>query len=205
MGFNRTNSVFLTKTTLFQLSVILPNDGYFYNQSYRESKGDSLKEKSYHKLEDIFDFVSEFFGKNDFKLKVFYLTWRNRVNIKAMCPELRVWLQITYEDGYPEEEVTEWYTKDKLKQILGDQKIKFRISMYLDEPFQILISTKYLFSDKVTSSVETSLSWNNTTYSEISLFIGKNYLCSVETIDFNLETKAYSDNVTNYIGVLMLK
>jgi hypothetical protein len=78
----------------FTYSIKLPNDGYFYNQSYRESKGDYLKEKSYHNLEDIFDFVSEFFGKNDFKIKVFYLTWRNRVNIQAMCPELRVHLKM---------------------------------------------------------------------------------------------------------------
>ena len=50
----------------------------------------------------------------------------------------------------------------------------------------------------------TSLICSNLTYSEISRFIGKNYLCSVETIDFKLETKVYSHNVTNYIGVLLL-
>lgn len=111
----------------FTYSIKLPNDRYFYNQSYRESKRDRLKEKSYHKLEDIFDFVSSFFGKNDFKIKVFYLTWRNRVEIKTMCPELRVWLQITFENGYPEEDVAEWHTKDELKQILGDQRTKNKI------------------------------------------------------------------------------
>jgi hypothetical protein len=106
----------------FTYSIKLPNDGYFYNQSYRASKGDYLKEKSFHKFEDIFNFVFEFFGKNDFKIQVLYLTSRNRVNIKAMCPELCVWLQITFENGYPDEEITEWCTKDKLLQILEIKK-----------------------------------------------------------------------------------
>ena len=63
-----------------------------------------------------------FFGKNEFKTRVFYLTWRNRINIKAMCPKLCVWLQITFENVYPKEEVTEWYDQDKLQQILQEKQ-----------------------------------------------------------------------------------
>jgi hypothetical protein len=108
----------------FTYSIKLPNDGYFYNQSYcdKSSKGEYLKQDSYHKLQDIFDYMYQFFGKNEFKTRVFYLTKRNRINIKAMCPKLCVWLQITFENGYPKEEVTEWYDQDKLKQILQQKQ-----------------------------------------------------------------------------------
>jgi hypothetical protein len=110
----------------FTYSIKLPNDGYFYNQSYQDKsiKGEYLKEDAFHVLEDIFNFIFEFFGDHKFQTRVFYLTWRNRMNVKAVCEELRVWLQITFENGLPKEKVTEWYDETKLKDILEKQKNK---------------------------------------------------------------------------------
>ena len=73
-----------------------------------------------------------------------------------------------------------------------------------------LLCKKYLFGVTLLIRLKpylfgiTSLVRINRTHSEISLFIAKNHLCLVETTDFNLETKVYYCNATNYIGVLII-
>jgi hypothetical protein len=109
----------------FTYSIKLPNDGYVYNKSYEKSRNEPqyLRDQSYIQIKDIIEFVQQFFEGRKFQLMIFYLTYRNRVTIEAKCADLRVWLQITFENGYPKEKVSlEWYDQDKLKKLLEDQR-----------------------------------------------------------------------------------
>lgn len=98
----------------------LPNDGYNYNKRCEsvEEGVQVLKEDSIDRLENIMNYALKFFDDENISVRIFYLTKKNRLNIKVRSEALKSWLQITYEYGYPKEKLSKWYTKNDILSLL---------------------------------------------------------------------------------------
>jgi hypothetical protein len=83
---------------------------------------ESFKKENFNALKDFFDYIENFFDRHPYSWIVFDFTGRNRVFLKVDCEELRVCLQISFENRYPEVDVTDGYTREDLKKILKNFK-----------------------------------------------------------------------------------
>jgi len=117
----------------YTLTIKLPNDGYLYDETlkYVNSEGKGcmhLDYKHFPKLQPLLNFTGKIFSKyiqNDCTEKIFYLSWEQRLNYKVKCAPLKMWLEITFENGppYDNEKQKYWYSRNELEQLMKEKNL----------------------------------------------------------------------------------
>ncbi|KAL0490652.1 uvrC [Acrasis kona] len=81
-----------------------------------------LKESSHKQLQILIKTALGFFDDDNVSIHVFYLTKRSRMNIKVRSDKFKAWLKITFEYGFPKQQVTNgWFTKQKMLELITQQ------------------------------------------------------------------------------------
>lgn len=104
-----------------KLSLKLPNDGIIRKTSHQNSSMYPIDSTSVDREPQTITFALNFFDDENVNMKLLYIKELDRLIIRVTSEKHKACLDIVFEYGIPNEFKTDgWYSKEKLKELLGN-------------------------------------------------------------------------------------